>query len=225
MSPKLKDLTGKTFGKWTVVGPYKIENKHTYWFCKCACNTEQWVEGSSLRRGISAGCRLCSREVVSVKNSRPYPERWKKEPEDPDKEVQECTMCNKDKPFSAYGKYKTGKYGRTAYRRACKECRTSQVVNRYRSNPLVRERSKKLSRMAHVLKVYGLTPLEYQKLLEDSGGICAICKTVLKEPNVDHCHTTGKVRGVLCWNCNTGIGKFKDSPEILIRAAEYLRGR
>ncbi|WP_347878324.1 endonuclease VII domain-containing protein [Streptomyces sp. KS 21] len=55
------------------------------------------------------------------------------------------------------------------------------------------------------------------------GGLCCIC---LKAPavHVDHCHETGRVRGVLCFNCNSAIGKLGDDPDILRRAISYLEG-
>ena len=52
---------------------------------------------------------------------------------------------------------------------------------------------------------------------------CAICGEEVKL-HVDHCHKTGKIRGLLCRNCNTSLGKFKDSPEILQNAITYLGG-
>jgi hypothetical protein len=53
---------------------------------------------------------------------------------------------------------------------------------------------------------------------------CAICKEKFaKTPHVDHCHTTGKVRGLLCWQCNIGIGLLKDNIEVCLAAADYLR--
>jgi hypothetical protein len=79
------------------------------------------------------------------------------------------------------------------------------------------------------LRKYGITVEEYDRILERQGGGCAICgrkdagdsrRTTF---HVDHCHTTGKVRGLLCSNCNTGVGKFEDDPERLERAAMYLR--
>lgn len=58
---------------------------------------------------------------------------------------------------------------------------------------------------------------------------CWICGThdwpgMHGRPHVDHCHKTGKVRGILCAECNSGLGKFKDRPEFLIKAVEYLLG-
>lgn len=71
----------------------------------------------------------------------------------------------------------------------------------------------------------GFTPEHYQHVLEEQAGLCAICCRVLEPgPNThaDHCHVTGKTRGVLCRWCNTGLGFFEDSPATLLLAIEYL---
>lgn len=72
---------------------------------------------------------------------------------------------------------------------------------------------------------YGITLEHYQSVLETQGGVCAVCQHEFGGPrdeHIDHDHITGQVRGILCSQCNTAIGKFKDSPEIIIRAAEYI---
>jgi len=56
----------------------------------------------------------------------------------------------------------------------------------------------------------------------DQEGKCAICFKIMDAPNVDHCHKTGKVRGLLCSLCNKGIGLFHDDIEKLLQAVEYL---
>lgn len=86
-------------------------------------------------------------------------------------------------------------------------------------------------RKAQRLKVYGITPAEYDALLARQGGGCALCgwsdaSNKKMFPHVDHCHVTGRVRGILCDNCNMAIGKMKDNPDRLRAAAAYLeRGR
>lgn len=73
---------------------------------------------------------------------------------------------------------------------------------------------------------YGLTLEQVEKMLTDQSGNCKICKTVLKggkKQAIDHNHATGVVRGLLCTACNTALGKFKDSPDILELAALYVR--
>lgn len=73
---------------------------------------------------------------------------------------------------------------------------------------------------------YGLTFEAYMDIVYAQEGRCAICKCTpfeLKQDMcVDHCHSTGKVRGVLCVRCNFGIGYFKDSPTHLQEAIRYL---
>lgn len=69
---------------------------------------------------------------------------------------------------------------------------------------------------------YGLTNDQFNILIEQQDGRCAICGESFGRPCVDHCHTSKVVRGLLCHACNRGIGDFRDSPEFLRRAANYL---
>lgn len=74
---------------------------------------------------------------------------------------------------------------------------------------------------------YGLTVEQYEAMLGEQGGGCAICGTKIadranRRHYVDHCHETGIVRGVLCSACNSGLGHFKDNRDLLYRAIEYL---
>lgn len=77
-------------------------------------------------------------------------------------------------------------------------------------------------------KKYGITIEDYEAILSGQDSRCAICRSDTSAGGdrlaVDHCHKTGKIRGLLCFDCNVAIGKFKDSPELLLRAIEYLRG-
>ena len=81
-------------------------------------------------------------------------------------------------------------------------------------------------RRAHLRAKYGMTPEDYNAMLLAQGGGCAICAA--PEPDgqslhVDHDHATGAVRGLLCFNCNAGLGKFGERVELLDAAASYLR--
>jgi hypothetical protein len=78
--------------------------------------------------------------------------------------------------------------------------------------------------------VYGITAEQFAKMLEDQGGACAICRRSdwpgrHNSPCVDHNHTTGAVRGLLCDSCNQGLGRFGDDPIKLRSAADYLERR
>ncbi|WP_078855054.1 endonuclease VII domain-containing protein [Streptomyces sp. NRRL F-5135] len=71
---------------------------------------------------------------------------------------------------------------------------------------------------------YGLTIYQFRELVENHGEACAICGTNVKL-HIDHCHATGKVRGLLCQNCNFGLGNFSDDISRMLRAIGYLRER
>jgi hypothetical protein len=76
------------------------------------------------------------------------------------------------------------------------------------------------------LKTFGLTLEKWQAMHDAQAGVCAICGGKERRGHalsVDHCHQTNKVRGLLCGDCNRGLGLFRDNPEALVRAAEYLR--
>jgi len=77
---------------------------------------------------------------------------------------------------------------------------------------------------------FGLTPDQYEKMFQDQDGVCAICKKeetatrlgTVVNLSVDHCHSTGHVRGLLCDRCNKGLGHFFDDPDFLRSAADYI---
>lgn len=126
-----------------------------------------------------------------------------------------------------------------AYRKQTAEQRNASRRERYKSDPAYREATKQAVRacskrhpktkLAQVLRKYGLTIADYDAMLSAQHGRCAICARTNSGDSrghryhVDHCHATGRVRGLLCSNCNLGIGKFGDSADRLERAAMYLR--
>ena len=88
-----------------------------------------------------------------------------------------------------------------------------------------KERILELNRFSHVKRTYGLTAEEYLALLTAQSNCCAICERSFDETRiyVDHCHVTNIVRGLLCLQCNVGLGAFKDDIERLAGAISYLR--
>jgi len=120
---------------------------------------------------------------------------------------------------------------------------------RERSTIYVRKLRKVLTpeqqRSVHLMRVYGITVEQFEELRRQQDYRCAIClrheddipqpkskgrprldgQPKAPEPKltVDHCHTTGRVRGLLCQRCNHGLGQFADDPDVLGRAIEYLR--
>lgn len=118
-----------------------------------------------------------------------------------------------------------------------------EFMKNYRTSPENREKEKlagvsykernpEVGKNGHLKRNYKISLDEYNQMLLDQDLVCAICKKEevsvdskkgkIRDLAVDHCHTTGKVRGLLCWKCNTSLGKFKDSVENLQRAIDYL---
>jgi hypothetical protein len=87
-------------------------------------------------------------------------------------------------------------------------------------------------RRTEVLRIHGLTIEQHDKMIKLHENRCAICKKEETRKGrsgsitplcIDHCHLSNKIRGLLCHDCNTGIGKFKDSIDFLVNAIEYLK--
>lgn len=120
-----------------------------------------------------------------------------------------CADCGSVLPLDEFHADNQKKSKRSSY---CKECVKRRVRRDYVT---YRDRA--------VERKFGMDEGEYQRMLEQQGGVCAICNlTCVRELAVDHCHKTGTVRGLLCLRCNTGIGKLNDDPRLLLRAAKYL---
>jgi hypothetical protein len=144
-----------------------------------------------------------------------------------------CFKCKVEKPVSEFHKYKE------RFQSYCKACSITigtkwKKENRERHLFQKRKRyesSKDIDRNSKYKRKYGITLEEYNKMLENQNGLCAICNSPEKVKTddkvkllaVDHCHTSGAVRGLLCNACNTGIGKFKEDINILESAIKYLK--
>ena len=99
----------------------------------------------------------------------------------------------------------------------------------YKNDPVQKAKRKKYHRKKRLMENFGITVEEYDNMLASQGGKCAICGTDKPYSNgriknflVDHCHETGQIRGLLCHNCNVGLGNFKDDSRILFKALTYL---
>ena len=141
----------------------------------------------------------------------------------------ECPCCGEVKPTTEFTRYKN-RYGKWGFVSYCKECKKKQIKKYRIENP---EKTKRLNRDNHLKKRYGLAPEDLERMLRDQDNKCCICGQEIflhgssvdknKIAHVDHDHKTGKVRGLLCDSCNTGLGRFRDNPEYLLKAASYLK--
>jgi hypothetical protein len=138
-----------------------------------------------------------------------------------------CTQCRAEKPLSAFPVRKDRGTARTA----CKDCtRDAQRAWRQSRPNYEKDRyqqTKVETRERHLVRKYGVSLADYERMLAAQDGLCAICGTTEDTQHnnvfhVDHCHATGRVRGLLCRGCNHVLGHLKDDPEALRRAISYL---
>ncbi|CAL9629763.1 endonuclease VII domain-containing protein [Streptomyces sp. ICN988] len=152
------------------------------------------------RDGLQGYCRPCvaeyhqARQLAKGKNVRPRVET----PEG----HKYCRSCGEVKPHSQWHRNASASDGLST---SCKACRAVK------------------SRAGHLKRHYGLTEAERDQLIADQAGVCCICLAA-PAAHVDHCHETGRVRGVLCFSCNAALGQFKDRPDAIRRAAAYVEG-
>lgn len=128
-----------------------------------------------------------------------------------------CAGCNKELSDSCFDVYKT-RSGFLRVRSRCRKCCLAQ-------NALRKKRIGHTTRASYkLIHNYGLKKCQFDMILKSQNNCCVICKRSFEEQqvNVDHCHTTGIIRGLLCSQCNRGLGFFQDSSEILKLAAAYL---
>lgn len=156
-------------------------------------------------------------------------------------ETKACKCCGAIKPLSYFYNSKKSPCGKQAI---CKECQHIKNKEYYEKNKDKERARNKAYRTENknaltrkkweqgIRYKYGISLEEFNKLLYEQGGVCAICKRKVAMPGlgarrkdtfvVDHDHTTGVVRGILCGNCNTALGQFRESIEVLAAAIRYL---
>ena len=169
-------------------------------------NTCQWPDEPCERPAKARG--LCHRhwKTADYRGTLDHFER-KRLPAVFDEDGRVCTKCGGYKPWAAFAETSLGSIN--GHRAHCRFC-----YNEGRRERFMRE-------------VYKITPADFDRMLSTQGHRCAICRT--DDPrghgqwHIDHDHVTGDVRGLLCTDCNTGIGSLKDDPDVLVAAAEYVR--
>ncbi len=125
-----------------------------------------------------------------------------------------CVACKERKSMTEYFWA-----GRKYRRRKCKKCVVEYARDR-RKVAGVDEVARK--RAGHLRREFGLTEAGYKALVKIQQGKCAICRSNFTIPHVDHDHRSGRIRGLLCFKCNTALGKFNDDPELLHSAILYI---
>lgn len=157
-----------------------------------------------------------------------------------------CNSCKEWKPktIDYFYKSKTGSSGLTSF---CKDCintrnkkynaehpeALAKSKEKYKNNNkekikedarIYRKNNKDKVYYTFIKQKYGLTESSYKSISDSQNNCCKICGERFKDsrPHIDHCHKTGEVRGILCKDCNLGLGRFKDNPDLLLLACDYL---
>jgi len=163
--------------------------------------------------------------------------------------VKRCRKCGGDKPLSEFYRQKGRRDG---YRNDCKACFSARSKQWYlrnrehaiaqvqawqRANPervkatrkAARSRRRPIDRDARLRRVFGLSSEQYEAMLAEQGGGCALCRRTPppgRSLHVDHHHESGVVRGLLCFSCNAAMGQLREDKLLIADSIVYLaRGR
>jgi hypothetical protein len=138
-----------------------------------------------------------------------------------------CNKCSKEKPLTEFFKDKSNKTD--GYYSICKDCKTkSTLAYRAKNKDLYNAKMRayrKINYQAERLYRYKLTVAQHQAMLAEQNHVCAICKCPPKGKRplvVDHRHSDGKVRGLLCYGCNRALHVL-ESIDLLQKAQDYLK--
>jgi len=143
-----------------------------------------------------------------------------------------CKKCSKELPLSFFRKkYRKKKDGEMSYACVCSVCENTENKQRYIKKYREDGNHRRNAYRYTLRTTYSMSEEDFTNMLSAQDNKCPICtsqlanpftKTEGLRPNVDHCHTAGNVRNILCQTCNTGLGSFKDSISLLTKAAQYL---
>jgi len=138
-----------------------------------------------------------------------------------------CNKCKKVRPASKFNKDKSTKTGLYPY---CRDCQSKKNSKYYKENGRaiisrqVDRDERRLQQRSYKLKVkYGIDLKKYYEMYEAQQGRCLVCDEWQERLFVDHDHKSEEIRGLLCNNCNMGIGLLKDNPTVLERAVAYIK--
>ncbi|MBL6277954.1 endonuclease VII domain-containing protein [Micromonospora fiedleri] len=177
---------------------------------------EEFCSNSKRPNGRGSYCKPC----FNIRSKASYAKRVKLQhgrEVKPAREVPDghrfCADCGSVKTLAEFPRNRADSSGYATYCKPCHNTRTRETKQRLYGG----------TREYHLRRRYGIGQAEFAELLAEQGGVCGVCGDPDPE-HVDHDHATGWVRGILCFNCNGGLGQFRDSPTRLARAITYLRG-
>jgi hypothetical protein len=221
---------GNKYARLKVLDRAPNKDRKAMWRCVCDCGNEKIVSGTHLRTGHVSSCGCYHSEIVAMlgRSNKGKSDRRGK----PRKYLNYVGVLGKvvgvtnriEGNRSVQYLVECSKCGETHTRNAkhLKQGQESQECSMYKPpNWSGLERQDNIIR-----KQYGISMQEFNELLKHQGGGCAICakpiSALRRRMNIDHCHETNVVRGILCSGCNTGLGHLGDNLDGLQRALDFL---
>lgn len=188
----------------------------------------EFSKASRGKYGRKANCKACdsARWYANPKSQALPPGEVKRRLEERRGDTKKCNGCGEIKPRTEFHKASDGVHG-PILQTICKICHAARVREWYSRTG---GQSDTNDRRLNLKQLYGITLDEYDAMLAAQGGVCAICKReerskrdgkIMRMP-VDHCHTTGRVRGILCHACNRAIGLLGEDADVIRKVIKYL---
>ncbi|MFG2599741.1 endonuclease VII domain-containing protein [Streptomyces sp. NPDC048462] len=168
--------------------------------CRKSLPRQSFASNRAMPDGLQAYCRPCSAEYYRQRQEAKGKSVRVRVPVP--RGHKRCPQCGEVKPHGEWERNRSSSDGWSSY---CRVCRAER------------------NRISYFRRKYGLAPAELDALIAAQQGTCCICLAASAE-HVDHCHETGRVRGVLCFSCNAALGQLKDRPDAIRRAAAYVEG-
>jgi hypothetical protein len=188
---------GHKFYSFEIISEPYLKDKVWRVDCKCVCGEIRHLRCSEVGKKNRQSCS-CQKKILQ--------ESWHRKGTLAKNGIKICAKCGEEKTVD---NFKSSGYTKDRLKQFCKRC----------------------GKDLELRQKYNLSINEYELLLKKQKGLCACCKS--NKPNtpkssngyfvVDHCHKTNQIRGLLCFNCNTGIGKLGDESKKVLEAYEYLR--
>lgn len=137
-----------------------------------------------------------------------------------------CTHCRVFKEWEYFSLNRIAPNGRKSLCKSCQNKKEKERINKWKKSDPIAWKEARWHK--HLKSAYKMSIQDYNNLLKNQNGVCKICKRKPEDCRdkklfVDHCHTTLKNRGLLCYHCNTVLGMANDSISILENAIEYLK--
>jgi hypothetical protein len=149
--------------------------------------------------------------------------------------MKKCSRCQTTKPFTQFFKGRINKNQTQGYGSKCKDCVREYQLELYHKLSLDKKRERK-EKSAQALgkdyfkryklnRHYNISLEDYNKMYEEQNGKCYLCEKDIagREVKVDHNHKTGKVRKLLCHNCNTSLGLLKEDVKLFEKCINYIK--